>query len=431
MILKLLKNISLYYLLFSLYLNFIFLNKILTNSSLINYYSIYLIFSITLLIFSIYSFWLNSEVKKNLNLVLFSVLIGLYIIEFFLVFENFSLKNKSKLDFYTNYKNNENNNVVTVIPPFLHISEDKELFPLGGISNVETIYCNELGFFTIYKSDRYGFNNSDEVWEENIFDYLLLGDSFVHGACVENKFNISNNLKKLSQKNVINLGMSGNSPLINYASLKEYLDVNKTKRVIFVFTEDNDLEGLHFELQDKILLNYLIDKNFSQNLKVKQNQLNEILYKKFNIEIEKELNISKKINYKPFIYFLKFYSLRTFTLDKFITKTKEQPNTYSEFENILNQMKIFLDKNDINFYFVYLPSYSRFLYKKYNTIKYAKVLNIIKKNQINLIDIYNDLLKDYPNKKSLFALSGSGHLNRKGYQLVSEIIYEKILEFEK
>ena len=42
-------------------------------------------------------------------------------------------------------------------------------------------------------------------------DYVLMGDSMVHGACVENKFNIASNLSKLSSKNVLNLGMSGNS----------------------------------------------------------------------------------------------------------------------------------------------------------------------------------------------------------------------------
>ena len=50
-----------------------------------------------------------------------------------------------------------------------------------------------------------------------------MGDSMVHGACVENKFNIASNLSKLSSKNVLNLGMSGNSFLINYATLIEYL----------------------------------------------------------------------------------------------------------------------------------------------------------------------------------------------------------------
>ena len=32
-------------------------------------------------------------------------------------------------------------------------------------SNSETIFCNENGYF-IYQSDRYGFNNPDDQWDQ-------------------------------------------------------------------------------------------------------------------------------------------------------------------------------------------------------------------------------------------------------------------------
>ena len=67
--------------------------------------------------------------------------------------------------------------MVTVIPPKKHLNNSK-FFPLAGISNTETVYCNELGFYPIYKSDRYGFNNLDNLWDEKI-DYVLMGDSMV------------------------------------------------------------------------------------------------------------------------------------------------------------------------------------------------------------------------------------------------------------
>ena len=46
------------------------------------------------------------------------------------------------------------------------------IFPLSGLSNVETILCNESGYFALYESDRYGFNNPDEEWDKKITNYL-------------------------------------------------------------------------------------------------------------------------------------------------------------------------------------------------------------------------------------------------------------------
>ena len=54
-----------------------------------------------------------------------------------------------------------------------------QILPLSGISNSETIHCNENGYYSIYQSDRYGFNNPDEEWDKKEIEYLLVGDSFI------------------------------------------------------------------------------------------------------------------------------------------------------------------------------------------------------------------------------------------------------------
>ena len=63
-------------------------------------------------------------------------------------------------------------------------------------------------------------------------EYLLVGDSFVHGNCVNRPNDISSVLRKLSNKPVLNLGYEHHrGPLIEYASLREYLSP-KVKKVI-------------------------------------------------------------------------------------------------------------------------------------------------------------------------------------------------------
>ena len=73
------------------------------------------------------------------------------------------------------------------------------------ISNVETIICNKNGYYFIYESDRFGFNNPDSEWDKKEIEYLLVGDSFTHGHCVNRPDDIASVLRTLSKKSVLNL----------------------------------------------------------------------------------------------------------------------------------------------------------------------------------------------------------------------------------
>ena len=108
----------------------------------------------------------------------------------------------------------------------------KQIIPLAGISNAFTIHCNESGYWSNYKSDQNGFNNLKQIQTER-FDVLLLGDSFIHGACVNYENTIVGNLNL--KINAYSLGYDGFGPLRNYAALIEYGLHKKPKNVFFFF----------------------------------------------------------------------------------------------------------------------------------------------------------------------------------------------------
>ena len=56
-------------------------------------------------------------------------------------------------------------------------------------------------------------------------EYLLIGDSYAQGACVNRPNDIASVLRNLTSKPA-HLGQSGNGPLIEYATLREYLQPN-------------------------------------------------------------------------------------------------------------------------------------------------------------------------------------------------------------
>ena len=294
-------------------------------------------------------------------------------------------------------------------------------FPLSGLSNRKTIHCNENGYYSIYQSDRYGFNNPDKEWDKENIDFLLIGDSFAHGACVNETDTISGNLRKLSnsKNGILNLGQGGNGPLIEYATLREYLPLKKVKRVLWLYVE-NDLIDLKYELNNKILVNYLKDKNFSQNLILRKQDLQKLLLNKLEQEILKQ----ERLNTRYGTRFLKLTRVRSFTLKIFFPTSGPQ----KEFKNILKLSNEFAKQNNSKLYFVYLPQRLRYLGKnnRDNLSNYKKITKIVQSLKIPIIDINKELFEKHKDPLSLFPFRIGSHYNKKGYQLVAKTIFNKI-----
>ena len=213
--------ISVFLLLYTFYKS-----EIVWNGEESDYYLIYYIVSTILIIFSIFTFFLNQKIKEYLIISLISIVVGLYICEGYLTFYNYNYNYKihlyeketgqkydtrTKAEIYEDIKK-INNKVKLSIPPAHYLlsirysKENYKIFPLSGISNSKTILCNENGYFSIYESDRYGFNNPDKEWDQKEIEYLLVGDSFSHGQCVNRPNDIASVLRTLSNKTVLNLG---------------------------------------------------------------------------------------------------------------------------------------------------------------------------------------------------------------------------------
>ena len=319
--------------------------------------------------------------------------------------------------------------VVIDIPPSL-FNNNKNLIPLAGISNSNTIFCNENGYFSSYLSDRYGFNNPDAEWDKKNIDYILLGDSFVQGACVDRPDDIASNLRKKNY-NVLNFGYATNGPLLQLASLKEFRPKN-VKNVLWFFYEGNDLNDLEREKKSNILSNYLYDKNFSQNIKDKQDKVDSLSRSKF-LEIEK---INKKLSLKN--NKLKYKLLKFVRLDKtkkILFKKDSLKNAdsgikkkvefdYVLFESILLEAKRVSEIDKSNFYFIYLPWYYRYE-RGIEAYSYDKIKKIVINNNINFIDMNNLIFEKEKFPLKYFPFRRFGHYNEIGYLKVSNEIIKK------
>ena len=396
-----------------------------------DYYIQYYTISIILTLISIYSFFLNEKLKLNIFILLFSVTITVYVIELSLIsfekkitnlddkkklFSNLELEfdDRSKIQVYKDLKKIDKDYVITVSPQN-YLKKKTELFPLSGISNSPTIFCNENGYYSVYTSDRYGFNNLDEIWDFENIEYLIVGDSFAQGACVNRPDDFSSILKKLSNKNVLNIGYSGHGPIREYASLKEYMDLKKIKNVIWLFYS-NDINDLKHEYNNVILRNYIEDYNFKQNLYLKQNLINQL--------VKNEILTSEKNFKKMKIFDLENY-IKLSNLRKKIQFKKDENN--KNFKKIIKLANKFSKEKNANFYFVYLPSFEEIKFNGDSQI-YLSTKSLINQLEIPFIDIYKFLKRD-KNNLDFFPLKMQGHYNEYGYRVIGKEIYNELLKF--
>ncbi len=402
-----------------------------------DYYLHYYYISLTLIFFSILLFYLNEKIKTYVLVTFISSILALYLFEVYFSYLNYkyslNLVNlesqkenskiykdltgkdydiRSRLEIFKDLKKKETKITVSVGSMTNTIGSEK-ILTFSGVSNYKTIMCNENGYYAIYQSDRFGFNNPNDQWDKKL-DFILIGDSFVHGGCVNRPNDIASNLRKFNLTG-LNLGIGGNGPLTNFAILREYNIQNKN--IIWFFYEGNDLVNLEREIRDKYLINYLKDLNFNQNLKLKQKLIDKLILLNIDEKFKKEKN-ENNIDFKNFYSkILKLYHFRQFVF------THPKP----EFEQILKLTKELSSQNGSKLYFVYLPD---FFTVKTNLKKrhFFKIKKIVNNLGIPFIDIHDKVFKKQKDPLIFFPFKRNGHYTEEGYKAISKVIFESISE---
>jgi len=300
--------------------------------------------------------------------------------------------------------------------------DEREIYPLGGPSEITNVHCNESGYWVTFNSDEYGFNNPKELFSENDIDIMLVGDSFSEGTCVNQDQTLSASLRRLFKNKAISLGKGGSGPLIELASIVEYAVSKQPKILLWQYCR-NDLKDLKRELNSALLRKYLFEEDFKQNLMSKQNEIDTLILNFLDGEIQKE--IQKRNLFKNWYNFLSIAKLR----QKLGFVKKQLPNNNKNnkleqeliiFKNILSRANNITNTWDGNFYFLYFPSKERYLYgDEYISEYYEPVLRMVAELGINIIDIHSEVFLNHPDPVSLF---NRNHYNAEGYRLIAEYI---------
>ena len=407
-------------------------SEILHVGSVRDYYIKYYVISLIFISFSIITFFISEVIKVYLIIILISTISSTYLFEGYLVFfqgpkhYNSMLEKKekiylettgkkydkrSRLQVYSDLKQ-ENYEDLAVTIGRTYFLRSNSIVPLSGLSNAITIFCNDNGYYNIYQSDRYGFNNPDTEWDSKEIEYVLIGDSFTQGACVNRPYDITSVLRKLSNKSAINLGISSSGSLTEFASLREYLPKN-VRNIILLYFEGNDNGELLDELNNEILLNYLKNESYSQNLTQKQDLQTQIVKNLMDEEFKKQ---NKMIELSRLRDLIKIRSTRDLFINEKITFRPE----LVEILKLSNKLS---KQNNSDFFFVYLPEFDRYKSKNYDLNNYQKIKSIVNYLEIPFIDIHEEVFEKEENPLKLFPFEMSGHYNVEGYGKVAQAIY--------
>ena len=200
--------------------------------------------------------------------------------------------------------------------------------------------------------------------------------------------------------------MGGNGLLTELASLKEYAESRKPKKIIWLYYEGNDLLDMEKEKSASLLMNYL-KPNFSQNLINRQVEIDKRLSKYIShAEID-----SDRPHFRPDFVNLKGF-LKVLRLTNIRRQIGFDLTVGPLFKEVLKQARDRTVGWGGEIFFVYLPSHTRYKAGIYNHDLYMKrgiIIDTVKSLNIPVIDIHKKVFENHPDPLSLFPFRQYGH----------------------
>jgi len=300
-----------------------------------------------------------------------------------------------------------------------------ETLPLGGISKVHTVFCNESGEYVSYVSDEHGFHNPSTIWGTHRFDVMAVGDSFTQGSCVPSEANFVSVVRDRHPATV-SLGMDSNGPVTMLASLKEYGKQHRPKAVLWFYYEGNDLKDMEWEQSSPLLMRY-VDGNFSQGLLDRQVEIDRALIEYVDKARQKR---AERVGWEETIklHHLRqslalWYSGQRHDPAEKIRSTREyfssevSDETFNLFRDVLVDAIGTVESWGGRMYFVYLPEWARYAEPELANKNRGRVLELVKSLRLPLIDIH-ELFAGHHDPLGLFPFRELNHYNIEGHRLV-------------
>jgi hypothetical protein len=292
------------------------------------------------------------------------------------------------------------------------------------------VECLEDEEFLVYDSDEHGFHNPSAIWRTPKLQIAAIGDSFANGNCVAPDSNFVALIRR-HHPLTLNLGRPSAGPLIELAAIREYLPTLKPGIVLWFYCEQNDFANLGTESKSPLLMRYIQQEDFTQNLIAKRPELDEKISEIIH-DADLAASVSELSTLENLTKFVALTRLRrTARIWSFAAVNTPWRNVrmreadYVLFKQILNQAQKEVRSWDGRLYFVYLPTWDRYGGFLYRNLEYLdqvrdRVLSEVRSLGIPVIDL-EPAFRGHARVRSLFSKFGP-HYSVEGNRLVADVV---------
>ncbi|QLL63842.1 SGNH/GDSL hydrolase family protein [Sinorhizobium mexicanum] len=293
---------------------------------------------------------------------------------------------------------------------------------LSGFPKTEVVLCAPDNNAITYRSDRFGFNNPDEVYDRGTIDAMLLGDSFVEGFCLPPGDDIASHLR-LDRLVATAAGIRGNGPLVELATLGRFGPILRPDHVLMVFFEGNDWENLENELHMPWLRAALdLDANYGS-----PSDAGDSLHRARTAMGQRNKEPVTVMDLLTKTELLRNFAALQQTLTRLGLVLPKATPEIPQFRKILHRAKSITNSWGGTFTLVYVPRVDRFMGALSSRAAFdplrTLVLDSAVAEGIEVIDLVPPL-EAHPEPEKMYA--ADSHFNRDGAAFAADIIAKRL-----
>lgn len=306
--------------------------------------------------------------------------------------------------------------------PFIRMISDARLLPIGTVPGATVVTCNEFGPWLVVQADRHGFNNPDAVWDETEpYDAVIVGDSYTFGECDAVTGGFAAILRQQGLR-VLNIGIGGNEPLLNLASIVEYASNKRARYVFWMHFAGNDLSGLMQLKAMPLPIRYVEQPDYRQNLAGRSAEIGTALRK---LEDESYPAAPATRNFSRYITQPKFLlrSLRLYALRSAfgLARNTVEDTDFPLFQRSLERARDTVRTMGAELVIVNIPAVQQ-IGKSGDDALERETRARVAAAGLRYLDLKPEFQKT-PDYRALYAFgSGGGHFTPAGNRLTAEIL---------
>jgi hypothetical protein len=307
---------------------------------------------------------------------------------------------------------------------------ERGILPLSNASKALVVECNEGPGYLQFRSDRFGFNNPPGL-VAGPADVVVIGESLALGHCVAPSTSAVDRLRERFPRTA-NFGVAGGRVLSQLAAFREYVEPLEPPVVVW-FLNLNFAEPRH-ESSQPILLRYLDDQSFSQDLRLRQHEVDAFIREvAAPLPLRRDRALRAQLDNPagfPFARVGKLQEIRRLAgFGSVIQRPPPAPNL-GHFARALEHMSEATARWGGRLVVLMLPSYSLSVRNARAVARYEALTRLLHTAEVEVVDGVA-LFAAEPDFLSLYTLRTDNHPNERGHAMLAEAVIAAIDSKEK